>query len=194
MAEEGIIIPSFSLLDIAVWGTFATIGGVLFTVYKTLQSQKETKKIEFMKQIEYYDTEMVKNKLNFKNPPQKYEDCVSFAKTHLTILDRLSFLKTKNIVTQDFIQFFENDFNFGKTLLAWLKFTNRRPVNMDLIYSHFLSVKDTIVYDYLSIVIDTSFYYYAHKFKEKTDYKPEKDDFNPKIYCMTVNDRELLKF
>lgn len=192
MAEAEIILPSFSFLNIAIWGTFATIASVLFTVYKTLQSQKETKKMEFMKQIGYYDTEIVKNKINFKNSPQKYEDCESFARTYLTILDRLSFLKTKNIITRDFIQFFENDFNTGKTLHAWLRFTNHRPVNMDLSYSFFLSIKDTIDYDYLDIVIGTPFYYYAHKVKENTDYTPETDDFNPKIYCMTDNDVKLL--
>ena len=158
-----------------------------------MKSKKNTNNLEFMKQLEYYDTELTKVGKEFSESTQRYESCRSNASRYLLILNRISFLKIKGLVNHDFVQFFQNDFNTGKTYLEWLKFTNSQLVSWDTTYPHFLEVKDKLDYSSSSIVLLSPFYYYARQFEDIQDYEPKTDDTDPKKYIVTPEDLYLIK-
>lgn len=176
-------------------------GGFVFSIYKFNDSQKKHNKtqekvqnLEFMKQLEYYDGEFNKTSKTFVDSNQRYSDCYDFAQRWLGMLDKLSYLNIKELVNQDFMQYFENNFNSGRTLLNWLKFTNIRPTNLDNRFPHFNKVEKTI--DYLipkGVVIHTSFYYFARQFQNNNEYDHKKDTTDSKTYLMESEDIGLIR-
>lgn len=173
-------------------GIVVSILVLSFSIYKFDQTQRKSKNTEFMKQIEYYHTELSNIKDDFSKSSQTYEECVNCAKRQLSILDRISYLKSKQLINYDFVQYFENDFNAGITYFKWLKFTNLRPVDLSRAYEHFQEIKNTLNYNYLGIIVNSSFYYYVYQFNKIPNYNPLTDLSNPKTYIMTEKDHELL--
>jgi len=111
----------------------------------------------------------------------------------MVILDRLSYLKIKELVNDDFTHYFENEFNSGKTFLNWLEFTVGGSEEWKNTYIHFRKVVDSIISKNQSVLIYSSFYYYAHEFDSDLEYDPKIDTFDSKKYIPTVDDHKLLR-
>lgn len=157
------------------------------------ESQKQKDNLEFVKRLEYYDAELTKiadtgeSTINFNG-------CLVMAARHLLILERLSYLKIKELLNQDFIQYFENDFHIGKAYLKWIEITSDDKWSWDKTYNHFRKIKDTLDYPYPNIRLsNSSFYYYIHQSQNDPDYNPEQDKNNPATYTPTKKDIASLK-
>lgn len=159
------------------------------------ETKKREKDLEFIKQLEYYDTELVKVTNEFSKTTQKFENCVNLAKTSLIILERISYLRIKKLINHDFIQFFEPDFNGGCTLLNWIISTNLELYSMHGVYPNFEKIIENKEIDFdRTVTINHSFYYYVNKCSKKDPhYKPLQDSFEPKTYITTYDDIALIK-
>jgi len=175
---------------ISLLSILGTLTGIVFGAFKFYNMQKDKKDLEFVKNLEYYDNELSKLKKEFKDSPQKFENCCALAQRWLVILDRLSFLKTKKYVNYDFVQYFENSFNVGRSYLKWLERTNRIE-GTKLAYHNFREMENTIKYQTSQVVIEPSFYYYAIKFVDST-YDPKDDSQDPTKHDITSKSIDIL--
>ncbi len=209
-------IPASSLsLDISWFiptiALIVTIGGLAFSIYRYSETQRQHNKaqekaqeqfnktqeksqnLEFMKQLEHYDAEILRVRVEFDNSPGMYNDCHVFAEQLLIILDRISYLKIKGLVNQDFVQYFQNRFNAGRTYLSWLKFTEQEPSSWHYSHPNFNEIKNTLDYIYFNVVMASPFYYYAHQINTNPEYNPKTDTFDPKTYNATKKDFDMIK-
>lgn len=166
--------------------------GIFIAFFRFNQTQRQSKNLEFMKQLEYYGIELTEIKREFSNSNKKFEDCVNYAKRILVILNRISFLREKKLINQDFVQYFQNDFNGGRTFLNWLEFTERSHGTWKNTYADFNKIKDTGKFSSSGVMISEAFYYYAHQVNEDPSYDPELDTGIPKSYLPTEADTDLL--
>lgn len=167
--------------------------GIFVAFFRFNQTQRQSKNLEFMKQLEYYDTELSNIGINYGKSDKKFDNCHRRAVQTLLILNRISFLREKKLVNPDFVYYFENDFNHGRTLLNWLNFTERRTANWNNVYVNFEKIIDTVKFSASHVILHTEFYYYVYQFNENSSYDPMKDTHDPKSYRMTQNDEGLLK-
>jgi len=156
------------------------------------KTQEQSKNLEFMKQLEYYCTELVIISNDFSNSSQDINDCYKLARKHLLILERLSFLRVKELIDQEFLQFLENDFNVGRIYFRWLEII-QSPALLKQNYPNFQIIKKTIVYSTHNLLMGTSFYYYARKSTDDSFYDARTDKTDPKLYTATSEDVNLLK-
>jgi len=192
---------------IPVAGVAISVGVLAFSIFQFTRTQKQhnisqeetqkqfnkiqekTQNLEFIKQIEYYDDELTK--IGRMTDYIGYPGCLNHAKEHLTLLNRIAYLKTKNLVNDDFMQFFENDFNEGRSFLRWLEVTKFGPITYDKMYLHFRQIKDTIDYSNPRVSLVPKYYYYARQFTDNPNYDPKDDDTDPIPYVITNTDVPL---
>lgn len=205
-------ITSSSPVD-TFWQTVGVIVSVLvlaFSIYQFGRNQKQhykeqdlaqkqfnetsekAQKLEFMKQLEHYDYELSVLRDNLYASSMKYSDCHHYSDEFIGVLDRLSFLKLRNIVDDEFIQYYINAFNAGRTYFAWIKFTHHGPGTIEGNYEHYLKISKSLKYDNEKL-IESAFYYYVNQINKDKAYLPKIDETDPKSYHETYADIDLLK-
>ena len=191
---------SVDLSWIPVLGVIISIGILSFAIYSLTRTQKqhalEQKRLtnlEFIKQLEFYQKEFTNMWDIFKKTNNDYINCRLYAKTWLRLLDRIAYLKIIGLVNQDFIQFFQNEFNLGRTKFAWLEFTNIRPDSWPDIYPNFYKIRNSIEYTGQQVAIASPFYYFSSKMNEDRNYDPKLDKFETGKFTATQKDIDLIK-
>ena len=156
--------------------------------------QNEKQKLEFMKRLEFYETKITKNSDAFAKTPQKYDECILFARRQLSILDRIAYLKNENIINEKLLNYFEPSFNKGRTYLKWLKnygiFYN---VSYEGYWKNFIEIKKTIEFSPKHAKIALSFYHYVHQFNTVPNYDPREDIADPRQYHPDKADVKSIK-
>lgn len=203
--EPSLLVPLSIIVGMIV--TSITLG---FSIYKYTKSQKEhnqkqeaaqeqfnqtqeeKKNIEFVKQIEKYATELNLVFSEFNDSDRQYRNCNEHANRILGILNRIAYLKNNGFVKQNFIQYFENGFNSGKSFLAWLEFTSPKNHWMNH-FPDFRKLKDTLHYVDDFIHLPPEFYYYVHQMSINPKYDPRTDMENSSVYNVTQEDIDLIK-
>lgn len=194
LPDPSMILPNVSPLDVAVWVAFGTIAGGIYTIYNGIKSQRQTKKLELMKNLAYYETELTKNRNEFFKSPQMYSDCIRFSRDRLVILDRISFLKVKRLIDSDFVNYFENYFNHGRSLLAWLKYMENKGTPWDNVYASFEKIQNSVEYNLTDVPLFLPFYYYSHNKSISTStYNPKTDTGISSTYDATDEDINEIK-
>lgn len=153
------------------------------------ETEKRTKDLESMKQLELYTTKLTEVSHKFSSSDQQFNDCFVYAKGRLTIMDSIYFLRIKNLVDDTFVNFFEAKFSAGRTYLNWLKFTDITPGSWNNVYDNFNQITEDDIIDFHGAVnIESPFYYYVHKFNEDNKYKPHEDKMDTTTYIPTIDD------
>ena len=180
---------SFNELLISLIPAIAVITGVVFAIFKFNHTENQKQNSEFMKQLEYYDTQFIELAAAFPKNGM-YMDCVINLRVYLSVLNRISYLKINGLVDDKFIQFFESRFHSGIMYLKWLEFTNKSSGTYSNTFLHFEKVKDTVDYSNANVILSPRFYYYANKIHEDSEYDPVNDDTDPAAY--TIQDEDIL--
>lgn len=169
-----ITIEGISDLGFALWITFFSIigsaVGVAFTIYKYFALQKEHKKYDFIKKIEYYETELIGIHEKYSDSEHEWHDCKNYADHSLVIIDRISYLRKKNLIDQDTIEYFQYWFAVGQSLFDWLKKMEQKGESN---YTYFILVKDTIKNKTPSYELDAHLKNFLRLKKDDPNFKPE---------------------
>lgn len=132
-----------------------------------------------MTQIEKYQDQLRNLWNNSLTGPNYYLDLWRRTTTTLEILNRISYLREKDIVNDDFIEFFEYYFNTGETYYDWLEFMDYG--GREELFKHFNKIKSTVKYSSDSVEESMSLTYYREKRETNPNYDPFSDSVNPEI-------------
>ena len=128
------------------FGSFmATLFGIAFAVYKYFNAQKQNTKLDFVKQIEYYEEKLTRINETYYDSQHRYNDCRKKATYTLVTLDRISYLREKNLLNQTTIQFFQYSFGLGISMFDWYQTMEGEDIHSR--YPYFFKIKDTIEYN-----------------------------------------------
>ncbi len=158
------------------------------------ENQELSKNLEFVKRLAHYDDTFTNITNKFGDSVGTYNECSIFAIEHLLILDRLSFLRSKEKFDDNFIQYFQRDFDLGRSFMIWLKFVSEKN-SVDKNYPHFQKlISDGVVNSIIEERLDEEFYYYAKKIDTRKN--PDDDSMlykkMPTTYHSTQSDRDLI--
>ncbi|MCA9828652.1 MAG: hypothetical protein KC444_09765 [Nitrosopumilus sp.] len=183
--------PTIITLDPAV--TAAIIGAIALvagSLIKSFYERRQSIRIEFMKHLDCHNEKFANLTKEFGDTTQTYSVCKSVAMRHLQIVDQISFLRIKKLVGDDFTQYFENEFNTGRTYLTWLEITNDNKGAWKNVYPNFEKIKGTIKYNGVNAVAPSSFYYHVNDYTD-SEFDPD-NKIDPREYEATDDDLEML--
>jgi hypothetical protein len=99
-------------------GSLLAGGVAVIGLIWTLKQDRNTRFLEFIKDVDGEIAEHIKNDEKLEN----YNECVTHAYVYLEILDRIAFLLDKRKIPSDFSEYYKNYFNYGVTMMIWYVF------------------------------------------------------------------------
>ena len=163
-------------LENVFWLTFlpviGTMSGVLFAFYKYLKSQKENRKFKTVEQIEHYEDQLFQLYDDYAESNKTYDDCYKYARHMLIVLDRLSSLYLKHLISDDVMEYFQFWFIDGEVLLQWIESMERKGKNP---YPSFCKIKEKFKAKEYMYELDAHFHKYMKKKLENSNYNPYED-------------------
>jgi hypothetical protein len=165
------IIPSIA-------GPLVVLCAVIIGVWRFQVTKKDSNKIEFMKQINDYENELIKLGKEFPTGPNFYKQYRLNQFHKLYILNRIAYLFDEGLLKEKTVDFFQFRFEVGFRAYDWANEMEEQTSDSELAF--FLNFK-TRFPDYKKNTKITPIQkYYLNMKKEDPGYIPSRDGEDPR--------------
>lgn len=144
---------------VQVMGIIISVSALTFTIYQYNESQEQLVNLGIVDQMQFFQAQFKENGETFieNTPPTKYnlefiqsvleggtpekinefnrlyELCSGFSFNHLKTLDQLSFLKNHDMLNDEVIEYFNNEYHQGVVYYDWIDSNPQVDLRYDLL-------------------------------------------------------------
>ena len=189
-------------LDLGYDKSWIQVGGIIvsiivltITIYQFNETQTNQQKLQFIEHLEFYQNEYSELYVEFNQSPKKFGDCQSYISNHVGISDKILYLKSKEFIPPEFLEYFNNNLSASLTGIKWLEYTNKSNLTYKDTYVNFRSEIEFIDDGGIVRLPAMECLYFIEKINENIDYDPRNDDMNVDGFSPSYEDvRPLVDF
>ena len=161
----------------SIAGPLVVFGAIIVGIWRFQVTKKTSNRIEFMKQINDYENQLIELGKEFPIGPNYYKQYRLIQFHKLYILNRIAYLYAEKLLTKKTMDFFKFRFQVGFRAYDWANKMEKQDSSTEL--NFFLDYKENLDYEKDTKITPIQ-KYYLNKKETVPNYDPYDDDVDPR--------------